>query len=219
MLFYLSDCQVPKCLSCMYDKLHCKPWRTKIKKNVKPMALINRPGYCDSIDQLESCTPGFIAQSKGILTNQCYKYATVFVDHYLRLSYVYLMKLLTRVETVEAKKPFEWYCATHHIKVKHYHANNSQFADNLFIKAIRDSGQTISFCTAYAHFQNGITKKMIRDLQEQARTQLLHAKERWPESISANLSPQALRCAYVVQNSNFRIPSGEVYWCEGSNST
>lgn len=198
----LVDCQVPKCSSCMYGKLHRKPWRTKIKKNIKTMASINGPGDCVSVDQLESRTPGFIAQSKGILTKQRYEYATVFVDHYSRLSYVYLMKSLTGEETVEAKKHFERYCATHHVKVKHYHADNGRFADNLFMKAIRDSGQTISFCAAYAHFQNGIAEKMIRDLQEQARTQLLHAKARWPESISANLWPHALRCANAVRNTN-----------------
>ena len=198
----LLDCQVPKCSSCMYGKLHRKPWRTKIKKNVKPISSIEGPGDCISVDQLESRTPGFIAQMKGRLTKHRYECATVFVDHFSRLSYVYPMRSITAAETVEAKKHFERFCATHHVKVKHYHADNGRFAENLFMQAVRDAGQTISFCAAYAHFQNGIAEKMIRDLQEQARTQLLHAKARWPESISANLWPQALRCANAVRNIN-----------------
>ena len=35
---------------------------------------------------------GFIAQLKGNLTKRRYKYATVFVDQYSDLSYVYLQK-------------------------------------------------------------------------------------------------------------------------------
>ena len=37
-------------------------------------------------------------------------------------------------------------------------------------------GQIISFCGVNAHNQNGLAKKATRDLQEQARKSLLHAK-------------------------------------------
>jgi hypothetical protein len=57
--------------------------------------------------------------------------------------------------------------------VKHYHADNGRFAENLFMSAVAESGQTISFCGVSAHFQNGIAEKRIRDLSEQARKQLL----------------------------------------------
>ena len=36
-------------------------------------------GQVVSVNQLESTRPRFIAQLKGILTTQCYKYATIFV--------------------------------------------------------------------------------------------------------------------------------------------
>jgi hypothetical protein len=48
------------------------------------------------------------------------------------------------------------------------------------------SGQTISFCGVNAHFQNGIAEKMIRDLQESTRKQLLHTKARWPKAVELN---------------------------------
>jgi hypothetical protein len=51
-----------------------------------------------------------------------------------------------------------------------------------------------------AHFQNGIAKKMIRDLQESTRKQLLHAKSRWPKAIELNLWPYALRLANHLRN-------------------
>ena len=80
---------VPICPAFQYSKMHHRPRRTK---GIQPKAsrAVTKPGQIVSVDQLESPTPGFIAQLKGILTKQCYKYATVFVDQYSRLSYIFL---------------------------------------------------------------------------------------------------------------------------------
>eukprot|EP00980_Cylindrotheca_fusiformis_P030679 scaffold25213_cov162-Cylindrotheca_fusiformis.AAC.2 len=51
-------------------------------------------------------------------------------------------------------------------------------------KPFRSVGSTAS------HFQNGISEKRIRDLQEAARTALLDAKSRWPKAISTALWPK-----------------------------
>jgi hypothetical protein len=42
------------------------------------------------VNQLKSTVPGFVGQMKGWLTNHQYHMATVFVNHYSRLSYVHL---------------------------------------------------------------------------------------------------------------------------------
>ena len=86
------------------------------------------------------------------------------------------------------------------MSVRHYHADNGRFADNEFIKSVNSSGQMISYCGVNAHFQNGIAEKQIRDLQEQARKQLLHAKSRWPSAVELNLWPYALRNANELRN-------------------
>ena len=80
---------IPICPACQYGKMHRRPWRTK---GIQPKAsrVVTKPGQIVSVDQLESPMPGFIAQLKGILTKQCYKYAAVFVDQYSRLSYIFL---------------------------------------------------------------------------------------------------------------------------------
>ena len=44
-----------------------------------------------------------------------------------------------------------------------------------------------------AYFQNGKAEKRIRDLQEQTRKQLHHAKARWPSAVDLELWPYALR--------------------------
>ena len=80
---------VPICPACQYGKMHHKLWRTK-GIHLKASRVATKPGQIVSVDQLESPTPGFIAQLKSILTKQCYKYDTVFVDQYSCLSFIFL---------------------------------------------------------------------------------------------------------------------------------
>jgi hypothetical protein len=57
---------------------------------------------------MQSTEPGFYAQAKGALTKTRYWNATIFVDHYLRLEFVYLMTSnLTSAKTINAKRAFK----------------------------------------------------------------------------------------------------------------
>jgi hypothetical protein len=177
-----------------------QPWRTRGTQNKNKLRVATAPGKCISINQLEAPVQGFIGQLKGKLTKRQYGVTTIFVDHASQLSYVHLQSRVTAEETVEAKKAFEAYARSHGVIVKHYHADNGCFAESLFMSAVAESGQTISFCRVSAHFQNGIAEKRIRDLSEQARKQLLHANARWPSAIKINLWPYALCNANDIRN-------------------
>ena len=63
------------------------------------------------MDQLVSSIPGFLAQEQANvrykLTRRCFKAATVFVDHYSRLSYVHVHTSTGGDEAVQAKEAFE----------------------------------------------------------------------------------------------------------------
>ncbi len=87
------------------------------------------------------------------------------------------------------------------VKVSHYHADNGRFADNGFLGDVARNNQTISFCGVNAHFQNGRAEKRIRDLQEDARTVIIHTRQRWPRAIAAALWPYALRNCNDIRNS------------------
>jgi hypothetical protein len=65
------------------------------------------------VDQLESTTPGLIAQLKGIPTTKWYRAMTVFVDHYSHLSYVHLQKMTSASKTIEPKESFERFAHAH----------------------------------------------------------------------------------------------------------
>ena len=123
--------QMPFCAACQYGKMMKSPWR--VKGDDKGMAKrATYPGQVVSVDQLESMSPGFIAQLKGTLTQQRYKYPTVFVDQFSRYTFVYLRKRVTSQETVMAKHAFERSAEQRGVKIKHYHADNGRFADNAF---------------------------------------------------------------------------------------
>ena len=191
----------PMCASCQYGKATRRPWRTKATPSqINTLKPIHKPGDCVSIDQTESPQPGLIGQLKGKMTTKRYKVATIFVDHFSRLSYIYLQTSTSGKETVEAKKAFEAYCQSINIRVQHYHADNGRFADNEWLADVARKGQSISFCGVGAHFQNGIAEKWIRDLQESARTMMLQASLRWPKAHSTALWPYALRMASEIIN-------------------
>jgi hypothetical protein len=176
------------------------PWRTKAPISSLGSWLITAPGLCVSVDQLESPIPGLLAHMKGLPTKQRYSAATIFVDHYSRQGYVHLQESLNASDTLRAKEAFKRYCESFGIKVRQYHADNGQFAENLFIEDSRQQGQTITYCRVNAHFQNGIAEKRIRDLQDAACTMMLHASARWPQAMSPHLWPYALRMANDIKN-------------------
>jgi len=195
-----KDCEPPKCASCAYGKQTRRPWRTKAKPTPIGGKRPSRPGDCVSVDQLISKTPGLIAQVKGWLTSSRYHVATVFADHYSGLSYVHVSKSTTAEEAIEAKNAFESFAADLNVTIKHYHADNGRFAESAFMEAVKQSGQSITFCGVGAHHQNGVAERRIRDLTEHARTMLLHASHRWPKAINSHLWPYALRQAAHVRN-------------------
>jgi hypothetical protein len=97
-------------------------------------------------------------------------------------------------------KFIERWATSHNVTIKHYHAYNGRFAENLFMAHVAKIGQIISFCGVKAHFQNGRAERRIRTLQDLARTQLLHAKERWPIAITEHLWPYAIANGMATYN-------------------
>jgi hypothetical protein len=80
------------CSGCAFGHITRRPWRNKTQANVIGK-IAERPGDCISVHQLDSSTPSFIAQLKGIPTTKRYNAATVFVDNYSGLSYIHLQQI------------------------------------------------------------------------------------------------------------------------------
>jgi hypothetical protein len=195
-----AKCEHPICPACLFGKQTRRPWRSSAI-NESEIHQVTAPGQCVSVDQLESSTPGLVAHMKGSPTIKRYTSATVFVDHFSRLGFVYLQKSTNAEETIQAKEAFERYSNSHGVKILHYHADNGRFAENKWTEHVKASSQTMSFSGVNAHHQNGVAERRIRHLQDQARTMLIHAQKRWPQAVDAHLWPYALRMANDVHNS------------------
>ena len=122
------------------------------------------PGELVSVDQMVLPTLGFVAQMTGILTNQRYRFTTVYVDQATRLGYVYLQKTASAEETLEGKEAFERYSMSHGVQIKGYHADNGIFRAHKWVNNCNAKHQTLSFSGVGAHHQNGIAERRIKTL-------------------------------------------------------
>mmetsp|Transcript_26587 Transcript_26587/g.37714 ORF Transcript_26587/g.37714 Transcript_26587/m.37714 type:complete len:162 (+) Transcript_26587:2-487(+) len=136
----------------------------------------------------------------------------IFVDHYSRFTFVYLMKSIMSAETVQAKQAFESYSRSLGVHIHHYHADNGRFADNAFIQDYQQQKQSIIYCGVNAHWHNGLTEKRIQDLEDSTRAQLIHATHRWPQAATAHLWPYNLVYSYDIANSIINITTSEFHW-------
>ena len=190
-----------KCAGCLFGTMTKVPWHGKETKSSHKVFVATKPGECVFVNQMTSTKLGFVAQLKGKLTKKRYCCATVFVDHFSRLQYLYPQVDDSLIETVAAKCTFETFAAQHGIRTQHYHCNNGRFSNNAFKQACRDARQQLTFCCINTHFQNGIAKRSIHNLSENARKQLLHARAQWPAAVHFALWPYALRNTVLLHNS------------------
>jgi Reverse transcriptase (RNA-dependent DNA polymerase)/GAG-pre-integrase domain len=189
----LAKCRIPLCQACVFGKMTRRPWRSKATPNQDGSLTTTIAGQCVSVDQLESPIIGFFGQMKGSLTKSRYKVATIFVDHYSNLSFVSLQTSTNAEETLRAKHDFERYASTFGVDIQHYHADNGRFAENAWKQDVLGKHQRLTFSGVGAHHQNGRAEKRIRDIQDMARTSLIHANRRWPRAVDVRLWPYALR--------------------------
>ena len=85
----------------------------------------------------------------------------------------------------------------------HFHNNNRHFADIAFLQDIDAKVQMISYCGVKNYFQNGITEKWIRGIQEQKRKQIHNYKSIWLSAIEISLWPYMLLEINKTRNTFF----------------
>jgi hypothetical protein len=110
----LATCRIPQCTAYHYGMASKVPWPVKGDPKDGKLFEATMAGQIVSVDQLQSTVPELVDQMKGWLTVQRHNYATVFVDHYSRLSYVYVQKTDYATETLMAKQAIEAYARTNY---------------------------------------------------------------------------------------------------------
>ena len=172
-----------------------------LKKNIL------RPGAMVSSDQFVSSVPGRLPNTYGReKESEKYVGGTIFIDEASGYFGLYNQVSLGATETIKAKHSFERDAIRHGIIVKGYRADNSVYRTQAFRDDIEKFGQNLQFCGVGAHHQNGIAERGIRTVSTAARAIMLHALIHWPEHVSLDLWPFAIKYAVYLWN---RLPRGK----------
>ena len=147
----------------------------------------------------------------GILTTKRYKYATLFVDQYSRLSYLFLQNTETVEETLNAKKAFELFASSHGVHILNCHANNGVLRANNWIEACKSdpNPQGMTFAGVDAHYINGLAECRIMYIQDNGRAMMIHATHKWKTHNTIKLWPYALRLSNQAYNNTHLLGRAE----------
>jgi hypothetical protein len=88
---------------------------------------------------------------------------------------------------------FEEYAARFGINIKNIRADNGIYTANIIKESCKKKQQNLSFCAVGVHWQNGIAERFIGSIVQRERTLLLHAMARWPDVITEDMWPFAIR--------------------------
>ena len=184
----------------------CQAEKTSVPQPTEQLPLIGsnaeHPGNFVSIDMIHSPIGGLIPVSKGKIIKDKYQIACVFVDQCTKFVYVTYQLSTSSVETVESKQKFEKFAASHGVQIRHHRADNGAFNTRVFKESVAAARQTIDFCGANAHHQNGLIECMIQTLTYRARALLLHAMYHWSAVVTAELWPFPLWMVVETHNNS-----------------
>ena len=174
----------PLCIDCHLGKAH----RLKRNKSNKISSeLIKQPGDLIHMDQAESSNPGRPMTHSGRNNKTKIVCFTIFVDSISKKIFVEFQTSTNSQQTLAGKHRMELNAKHHGVKIKHFRADNGIFKAAEIKIDIEKKQQRISFCGVGAHNQNGVAERHIRTIVERARTILLHATTRWPNTIKTEL--------------------------------
>lgn len=202
-----SKCELPKCASCQFGKMKRRPTESTASTPVvssegalKKSDLL--PGQHVSVDHFICHTRGRLYHSKGKTKKESmYSGGCLFVDHSSGLVHVEHQVAMTSHETLKSKSKFEAIARDSGVIIQSYTSDNgSAFSSVDFNKELAEFKQTVRFAGVGAHHHNGVAERNIQSIMCMARTMMLHAAIRWPETADTSLWPMAVDYAVYVHN-------------------
>ena len=224
-----SKCELPKCASCQFGKMKRRPTESTISTPVlssegalKKNNLL--PGQHVSVDHFICHTRGRLYNSKGKTKKESmFAGGCLFVDYASGLVHVEHQVAMTTHETLKSKTDFEAAARDSGVIIQAYTSDNgSAFSSTDFNKELSTFKQIIRFAGIGAHHHNGVAERNIQSIMCMARTMMLHAAIRWPETADTSLWPMAVDYAVYVHNhlpgaipvfpqwTSSQVPSGQL---------
>jgi len=158
------------------------------------------PGDCVSVDQIKSPAPGYVDIYVGKPTSARYHAAYLYTDHACHFMFFKCHYSTSGTEAVEGRQQFEQLTYTNGEKVKAYRADNGIMANKAYLQHVELHQQSISLAGVNSHSQNGMAERNICTICDRARTMLYHAIEHWPDAVTIDLWPFALKMAVDIHN-------------------
>ncbi len=195
----MATCDIPICTSCQYGKAHRHP--PAVGNKARPIDHDDlKPGDRVSVDQIESPTPGMVDTLSGNPTSARFHVASLYTDHASWFMFIKCHYSTGGAEAVLGKQKFEQLAHTFGIRIKSYRADNGIMSKKEFMANVELNHQSTTLSGINQHSQNGIAERNIRTVCDRARTMLLHAILRWPQTVSVDMWPYALKLAVDVHN-------------------
>jgi hypothetical protein len=193
-----SNCEPPKCASCIYGKQARRPTgATTTKPVASTIGTLKSedlfPGQRVSMDHFICSSKGRLYSSHGKSSERdMYSGGCIFVDHASGYIHVEHQVTFTAAHTLQSKHRFERKLRNLGVIVLAYQSDNGTFSAAEFVEEIHRNKQEIRFSGVGAHHQNGVAERAIGTIMRLARTMMLHAAIRWPEVADPSLWPMAV---------------------------
>ena len=199
-----KDVRELKCSACCFGKAKRRTVPSSVSGSSPSFAPINSsnlPGSLVSFDQLQTRTPGRLTTGFVKDTKHQYTGATIFIDTATGSVKVVPQVSLTAPETVKSVRIFErWFESFGHKVLAWRTDNGTPMTSREFEVHLNNNHQKISFSGVGAKHQNGSAERAIGTLCAMARSMLIHAAIRWPDSADVSLWPFALSYAATIYN-------------------
>jgi len=196
----------PICASCQYGKGHKRnPGASTTTPTSKSEGAISKDalkrGDMVCMDHFVVTEHGRLWTSKGHEpSDRRFCGGTIFVDVASGWIELKFQISLAAADTIQSKMEFERLCQSYGFMVKSYRTDNGTFTAQSMLSHIDQKGQFLSFSGSGAQLQNGVSERAIKTICEAARTIMLHAALRWPDSYDPALWPMAMQYAADIYN-------------------
>ena len=196
----IANCKTPLCTYC----IQAKQGRTSISRSATGGSIKSgnlKSGDKVSCDHYMSREPGLVANIHGcILKREHATCGTIMVDHASDFIFHFVQTSTEGSQTVEAKHKFERFAKNCGVDIKHYHADNKIFNEQVFRESCIAASQVQTFCGVNAHHQNGVAERKIKTVISLARAMLFTAMIKNPTVITLQFWPFAVHYAVDILN-------------------
>ena len=202
-----SKCKHPKCASCQFGESRRRPAHGKTSvTNPSHLGAFKKehlsPGQKVSVDHFICSTKGRLHTSRGkTAEHTMYSGGALFVDHASKFIHVEHQVSTPSHETILSKHKFETFAWDQGVVVQSYMTDNATtFTSHEFTEHLSEFRQTSTFAGVGAHHHNGVAERGIGTIISMARTMLLHAAIRRPDTADTALWPMAVDYAVYIHN-------------------